>query len=168
MRKGINIFYIFLCFLFVACGQREGQWDRKFDKCKKQIDKKFPSVEIPFPENYDSLCMQETANNISFPRVKPSYAVLHFDKFYKSDIRLTFEQMNDIILILNDTANYRWGELGTPYFDRVITFHDNEGNCIGITYFDFDGQTYSYPFNAKMKWGGMKNDKLFKLVRKIE
>jgi hypothetical protein len=161
MGKGINIFYIFLCFSLVACGQSGEQWHRKFDNCKKQIEKKFPSVEIPFPENYDSLCMQEIAYNISFPRVNPSYAVLHFDKFHKSDIRLTFEQMNDIIVILNDTANYSWGELGTPYFDRVITFHDNGGDCIGITYFDFGGQTYSYPLNAKRKWGLMKTDKLF-------
>jgi hypothetical protein len=151
MRKGIS--YILLCFLFLACGQRGEMWHRKFEKCKKQIDKKFPSVEISFPENYDSLCMQETQNNITFPRIAPSYAVLHFDKYYKSDIRLTLEQMSSIISILNDTANYQWGELGAPYFDRVITFHDNKGDCIGITYFDFGGQTYSYPYNAKRKWG---------------
>ena len=107
MRKVINIFHMLLCFLFVACGQYEDQWQRKFDKCEKQINKKFPSAETPHPEDYDSLCMQETINNISFPRIVPSYAVLHFDKFSKSDIRLTFEQMNDIIVILNDTANYR-------------------------------------------------------------
>ena len=168
MRKGINIFHILFCFLFVACEQRGEQWYRKFDKYEKQIDKKFPSVETPFPEHYDFLCMQETANNISFPRIIPSYAVLHFDKFYKSDIHLTFEQMNDIIVILNDTANYCWGELGTPYFDRVITFHNSEGDCIGITYFDFGGQTYSYPFNSKMKWGLMRTNKLYELIRKIE
>ena len=137
-------------------------------KPKKQINKKFSSVKTPSSENYDFLCMQETASNITFPRISPSYAVLHFDKFYKADIRLTFEQMNDIIVVLNDTANYCWGELGTPYFDRVITFHDNKGYCIGITYFDFGGQTYSYPLNAKMKWGGMKTNKLFELIRKIE
>ena len=168
MRKGLNIFNILLCFSFVACGLNGTQWHRKFDGCEKQIDKRFPSVETSSWEDYDSLCLQETANNISFPRITPSYAVLHFDKFCKSDIRLTFEQMNEIIVILNDTANYCWGELGTPYFDRVITFHDNEGDCIGITYLDFGGQTYSYPLNAKMKWGLMKTDKLFELIRKIE
>ena len=168
MKTGINIFYVLLCFLFVACGQCGEQWYRKFDKCREQIDKKFPSVETPFPDNYDFLCMQETASNITFPKINPSYAVLHFDKFYKFDISLTFEQMNDIIVVLNDTANYRWGEFGTSYFDRVITFHNSKGDCIGITYFDFEGQTYSYPSNAKMKWGGMRTDKLLKLIRKIE
>jgi len=81
-KRRLNIFYIFLCFLFVSCGQTDYHWHRKFEKCEKQIDKKFPSVEISFPENYDSLCVQETLKNITFPRVTPSYAVLHFDKRY--------------------------------------------------------------------------------------
>lgn len=163
-----NIFHILLCFLFVACGQRGEQWDRKFDKYEKQIDKKFSSVETPFPENYDSLCMRETQANITFPRISPSYAVLHFDKFYKSNIRLTLEQMNNIIAILNDTASYRWGELGTPYYDRVITFHDGRGDCIGITKIDFGGETFSIPLNAKMKWGMMKTRELFVLISEIK
>ena len=169
MRFLLSLCMILILGLISGCGNGMHQ---NFEKCEKEIDKRFPSAEVSYPENYDSLCMQETLNNITFPRITPSYAVLHFNKFYKkSAIRLTMEQMNNIISILNDTANYEWGELGTPFFDRIITFHDDKGNCIGITKIDSyrkTYQTYSTPYNAKMKWGAMKTENLYNVIRKIE
>ncbi len=161
----LNIGIILILGLTLGC-QNIGH--RNFDNYKKEISHRYASNETSYPENYDSLCIQESQNNITFPRITPSYAVLHFDKLFKSDIRLTSEQMDNIIVILNDPTSYTWGELGTPYFDRAVTFYDNKGNCIGLTKIDFGGQTYSTPYNAKMKWGAMIKDDLFTLIRKIE
>ena len=115
-------------------------------------------------------CSFETKNNITFPRVKPTYAELHTDKAFKYGKRLTEKQMNKLIRILNDTSTYTWGELGTAYFDRFITFHDKNDNCIGLTKIDFGGQTYSTPYTAKMKWGLIAPDKneFFKTIEEIE
>ena len=173
-RKFINtIMYlrlniIFLILIFGLVSGCENEMRQKIDRYEREINKRFVNAEISFPENYDSLCINEAQKNITFPRIAPSYAVLHFDKFYKPNIRLTLEQMNNIIAILNDTASYEWGECGTPENQRIITFHDNKGDCIGITKIDFVGQTYSIPYNAKMKWGAMKTNDLYELIKKIE
>ena len=166
MYLQLNIIFLILIFGLVS-GCKNGM-RQKIDKYERGINKRFVNAEISFPENYDSLCIKEAQNNITFPRITPSYAVLHFDKFYKPDIRLTLEQMNNIITFLNDTASYEWGEWGTPENHRIITFHDNKGDCIGITKIDFVGQTYSTPYNSKMKWGALKTNDLSELIKKIE
>ena len=91
MRFLLSLCMILILGLISGCGNGNGML-REFENCENEIDKKFPSAEISYPENYDSLCMQETLNNITFPRIPPSYTVLHFDRFYKPDIRLTLEQ----------------------------------------------------------------------------
>ncbi|HLO92459.1 MAG TPA: hypothetical protein VK172_14940, partial [Lentimicrobium sp.] len=46
----------------------------------------------------------------------------------KAPKTLDGKQTETILRILNDTASYVWGEIGTPYFDTYFTFHDKEGN----------------------------------------
>ncbi|MBK6640379.1 MAG: hypothetical protein IPG39_03675 [Bacteroidetes bacterium] len=50
------------------------------------------------------------------------------------------------------------------YFDSYFTFHDKDGNCIGYTDFSFEGQTYSTPSLAKMKWGLLNENARVKLL----
>ncbi|MBJ7427492.1 MAG: hypothetical protein JHD28_00810 [Bacteroidia bacterium] len=104
-------------------------------------------------ESYNEDCAFEFKNNIQFPIDKPIFAKLHFDQFFKPPKTLNKSQTETILKILNYTSSYIWGELGTPYFDRRFTFYDKDRNCIGYTEFSFDGQTYSTPRLAKMKWG---------------
>lgn len=55
--------------------------------------------------------------------------------------------------LLNDSASYDWGELGTPEVHYYFTFHDKADKCIGVTTIDLLGQAYSCPPTARMKWG---------------
>ncbi len=120
---------------------------------RKEIRKRYKYNEVSSIETYEHDCRIEFKNNVKFPIDKPYYAKLHFARFLKPTKNLNKSQTETILKILNDTASYVWGELGTPYFDSHFTFHDKDGNCIGYTAFSFDGQTYSTPSLAKMKWG---------------
>lgn len=137
---------------------------------ENQIVKKFHDNPTAYPETYDSLCKIEYDKKIFFPKTKAEYAILHFDKFLKRNIQLTNKQLEELLVFLNDSSNYCWGELGTPYFDRFITFHNKIGECVGLTKIDFWGQTYSTPHLSLMKWGlvNPKNHKLIKLIKEIE
>ncbi len=128
------------------------------DDCKTEIKKRYKYDKTSSIESYVDDCSLEFKNGIQFPLDKPVAAKLHFDKLTKLPKTLDIKQTETILKILNDTASYVWGEIGTPYFDRYFTFHDKHGNCIGYTDFSFDGQTYSTPSLAKMKWG-MLTDK---------
>ena len=141
-----------------------------YRKFEKEISKKFTNDETAYPETYDSLCNVEYTNNISFPKIQPDYAIMHFDKFLKRNIRLTSKQLNKILVFLNDSSNYCWGELGTPYFDRFITFHNKNRECIGLTKIDFGGQTYSSPHLSLMKWGliNPSSNKMNDIIKEIE
>ena len=129
-----------------------------FDDCKTQIKKRYKYDKTSTIESYVGDCSLEFKKDIQFPIDKPVSAKLHYDKLTKPSKALDTKQTETILRILNDTASYVWGEIGTPHFDRYFTFHDKNGNCIGYTNFSFDGQTYSTPSLAKMKWG-MLTDK---------
>ena len=123
------------------------------DDCKTEIKKRYKYDKTSSIESYIDDCTLEFKNKIRFPLDEPVYAKIHFDKLTKPSKTLDNKQTETILRILNDTASYVWGEIGTPHFDRYFTFHDKSGYCIGYTDFSFDGQTYSTPSLAKMKWG---------------
>ena len=127
------------------------------DDCKIEIKKRYKYDKTSTVENYFADCSLEFNKGIQFPLDKPVSAKIHFDRLTKPAEDLDIKQTETILKILNDTASYVWGEIGTPQFDRHFTFHDKEGNCIGYTDFSFDGQTYSTPSLAKMKWGMLTN-----------
>ena len=128
------------------------------DDCKMEIKKRYKYDKTSSIENYIEDCALEFKNGIQFPIDKPVIAKMHFDKLTKATKTLDSKQTEIILKILNDTASYVWGEIGTTHFDRHFTFYDKAGYCIGYTDFSFDGQTYSTPSLAKMKWG-MLTDK---------
>lgn len=123
------------------------------DDCKTEIKKRCKYEKTPTIESYVDDCTLEFKNGIRFPLNEPVYAKIHFDNLTKPSKTLDRRQTAIILRILNDTASYVWGEIGTPHFDRHFTFHDKTGYCIGYTDFSFEGQTYSTPSLAKMKWG---------------
>ena len=55
--------------------------------------------------------------------------------------------------MLNDSASYEWGEVGTFIHDKIILFYDKSGKIIGMTEMDDGFQTYSVPSTKTMKWG---------------
>ena len=128
------------------------------EECKAEIKKRYKYDKTSTKESYVDDCSLEFKNGIRFPLDKPVSAKLHFDKLTLPAKSLDTRQTEAILNILNDTASYVWGEISTAHFDRHFTFHDKEGNCIGYTDFSFNGQTYSTPSLAIMKWG-MLTDK---------
>lgn len=123
------------------------------DNCKAEIKKRYSYDKTSSMESYKDDCIEEINRSIEFPIDKPAFSRLHFDKFTKPSIALDVKQTDSILGLLNDSASYIWGEIGTPHFDAYITFHDKDGKCIGYTDISFEGQTYSTPSLARMKWG---------------
>lgn len=105
------------------------------------------------PEAYRDDCETEYKKNISFPIDYPDYALLHYNKLFKKNKKLSQKQLDTLLTIINDSSKYVWGELGTPYADRYVTFHLNSGRCIGLFKIDYEGNTWATPNLARMKWG---------------
>jgi hypothetical protein len=127
----------------------------------------FPNTVLP--EAYDSICKFELNNRLDFPRIKPDKAILHSNNYLTPKKELTKVQIETILGILNDSSNYRWGELGTPEIHYFFTFHNLKGQCIGRTTIDLEGMAYSEPSLARMKWGGLKTmSEIEKLISEIE
>lgn len=123
------------------------------EKSKAAVAKRFTYDKVFMKESYATDCAMEFKDGIQCPLERPESAELHFHRLGKMPVSLNRQQTATILQVLNDTSSYVWGELGTPYFDSYFTFHDKDGNCIGYTDFSFEGQTYSTPSLAKMKWG---------------
>jgi hypothetical protein len=104
-------------------------------------------------ENYASEYSAEVTRNMNFPPGQVHKAVSS-KGFFSLDKTLSHSETNTLLHILNDTASYRWGEIGTFIADRHIVFYDSAHNPIGITLLEEEGgsQSYSYPYLKRMKW----------------
>ncbi|MEM6718225.1 MAG: hypothetical protein AAF611_02820 [Bacteroidota bacterium] len=125
---------------------------------KKEISKNTAYfADTPLPPQYDSLCKVEDEKGISFPTKKVQYATLTKNNLWKTAKRLETDELKTLLTLLNDSASYDWGELGTPEINYYFTFYDENGNRVGLTTIDLEGMAYSYPMIAKMKWGQLKD-----------
>ena len=126
-------------------------------------------TEVAMREDYKEKCDFENRNNITFPRVKPDKVFLHSNGLIKHKKRLNQKQIYELLIILNDSTNYVWGEFGTPEFQYYFTFLNAENEIIGVTKVDLIGMAYSKPYIAKMKWGQLgQKEKLHNLIYDIE
>ncbi|UOQ74503.1 hypothetical protein [Hymenobacter cellulosilyticus] len=119
------------------------------------------------PEHYQAAVRQEDRQHKRFPPTPPAYALVHVDRRFTAPQRLGPAQLQQLLRVLNDSASYQWGEIGTPYFDRVITFHSAAGACIGVTELSYDSQTYSTPRLARMKWGELQEQALQQILQTL-
>lgn len=127
------------------------------------------TANTPERSNYDSLCKAEYNKDIWYPVKKPSHATLHSTGFFGGSHDLSQQQMEQLLTILNDSANYNWGEFGTPEVHYYFTFYDNNNNAIGLTTIDEMGMAYSYPSLSRMKWGHLnKMDAVLQLIQEIK
>ncbi|MFA7444785.1 MAG: hypothetical protein WCY89_02480 [Flavobacteriaceae bacterium] len=126
-------------------------------------------TDVSMREDYKEKCDFENKNAITFPRTKPDKVFLHSNGLIKYKRRLDQNHVDELLTILNDSANYVWGEFGTPEFQYYFTFVNAENKIIGITKIDLIGMAYSEPYIAKMKWGQLdKMEKLHNLIYDIE
>ena len=122
------------------------------------------------PDMYKADVRKEEKSHIRFPLRPPAYAVVEYKAPWKLSRTLTFDETEELTALLNDTASYVWGEVGTAEYDVHITFYDSMDKVIGLTNVDYDnvGQTYSYPTVKRMKWGGPTKTALNRLIEIIE
>ena len=117
--------------------------------------KLYKSGDVADKNLYPIQCDAEAKSNLNFPIGEVDKAIV-CRGFFLFDHKVDKENTNRIIKILNDTANYIWGEVGTFLPREKIVFYDKENNPLGITEIDINGSsTYSYPYLKKMKWGSL-------------
>jgi hypothetical protein len=133
---------------------------------KRQINNKFKYRVASEPKTYEFDSQKEFDREINFPLEKPKYVIVKSHELWKFDKKLSQGGMDEIIEILNDSTNYKWGEIGTPYFDKYLVFFNSKNECVGLTELSYEGQTYSTPSVHKMKWG--LNTKIKELISIIE
>jgi hypothetical protein len=131
-------------------------------QCNKDVsvDEKFYNGYFPstvMPEVYDSVAKWEFTHALDFPREKPHRVVLKASGCFSQEKILTMAQSETLLAILNDSANYQWGELGTPEVHYILLCYNPDGDCIGRTNIDLDGMAYSEPYLGRMKWGSLRN-----------
>lgn len=119
------------------------------------------------PKDYDSLCRIEYKQGLVYPSKQPVRTILHAALGRKW--KLNQDETKSLVTMLNDSANYEWGELGTPETHYYFTFHNDEGLCIAYTSVDPEGMMYSYPSLARMKWGAFRDmEKINRIIEAIK
>lgn len=88
-------------------------------------------VETPSLENYDSLCNLE--KDIFFPSRNVKYAKLTKNNFWKQSKTIKGKDLKELLQVLNDSASYEWGELGTPEIHYYISYYNEDNKCVGVT-----------------------------------
>jgi len=151
----------FSCFIVFKWGIHSGCSD-----CEEEIRKQNFTEIISDPENYIADILAQQKHGIKFPLSEPASAKLRYYSFWKGTRTLNDQQLKSVLKILNDSASYEWGEIGTPDFEGCVTFHDKSGACIGFTKLGSDGQTYSTPSTAAMKWGLLQTNELNVILEK--
>lgn len=128
--------------------------------------KSFYKYEGATIENYKTECKEEFENNLSFPDSKIGKAVL-CSGFFSFDKELSESSTRELIEILNDSANYAWGEICCFDSGRKIIFYDIAGKPVGITILEKENEnlTHSFPYLKKMKWGALKSEPHKKLEK---
>lgn len=160
----ILILIVFLAFTILLI--KELYFYPNLNKYTSVIDKNFNYDEYSDPKTFTTDVKNEIDKGVKFPLENPEYVIVKSDKFWKPSRRLSNKKMKELLLILNDSTNYDWGELGTPYFDKYLIFYNSKDECIGLTEVSYDGQTYSHPSLIRMKWG--LNNKINEIMEIIE
>lgn len=127
------------------------------DKIQSNIKGPVQESEVSDVDTYDKLVRNDIKQYGGFLTREAHHCVLIENSF--PYFRHTFDSRSTqrIIAVLNDTASYRWGEVGTPYFDQTIVYYDSSESVIGYSSVSYDGQVYSYPYRALTKWGGLSD-----------
>jgi hypothetical protein len=117
-------------------------------------------------DTYDEYVQLEAKNNMYFPLSTVKYAKL-FSGILSMDKTLEENELKQVLTILNDTTSYRWGEIGTPVFNKHIVYYNKNHQVIGLTKFEEEMfQAYSIPYLGFMKWCRLKPEKV-KIIKKI-
>ncbi|MES2575394.1 MAG: hypothetical protein V4572_10665 [Bacteroidota bacterium] len=132
---------------------------------KEKIQNKFKhkySINItPDKNNYDSLIKIDIEEKRTILLGEAKSAEMHNNSFPFSTHKFELNETERILKIINDSTNFDWGEIGTPYYDKFIIFFDKNKNKIGYVNISLDGQIDVFPNLTHTKWG-LLSDKGFR------
>lgn len=161
MKKPIKILiFLFLSIIFLW-GIYTFFTFPNMEKIQDKLQNKYSVNITPDKSNYDSLVKNDTKNNRTFLKGNAKSSKIFNNSFPFLTHKFEKNQTERIIKILNDSTNYDWGEIGTPYFDKIIVFYDEDENEIGYVDISLDGEIDIFPNIALVKWG-LLSDKGYK------
>jgi hypothetical protein len=112
------------------------------------------------PDKYDLNCECIKINHLTFPMESVVSGKIFKNKskdyvpFEKGDeFEIDSEFISCFRLLVADTSNFAWGELGTTYTDYIIEFYDFKGQLINEANISYDGMLWTLPILRTTKWG---------------
>jgi len=125
----------------------------------KDFKEIYSANDIALKELYEKQCQIELKVQLIFPLGKVSKAVVS-KGYFGFDKMLSLSNTNKLLRIINDSASYEWGEVGTFIWDNEIIFYDLYGNRIGLVMIEEEGgkQIESYPYLKRTKWGSLTDN----------
>ena len=123
--------------------------------------------ETSFRNNYQQLVSIDRTNGSSFMKSNYAHAKMFDNNFPFSSTHLSYQTASRIVSLLNDTTSYRWGEFGTPEYEKTIVFYDKQDEPIGYTLIDANGEVENYPYRSLMKWGMLTSDGFKSLMNEL-
>lgn len=155
----LSIIFIWIIYVFATFPN--------MDRILKKLKSDFSENITPDKANYDVLVKNDIKNNRTILIGKAKSSKMYNNSFPFFNHSFELNETERIIKVLNDSANFDWGEIGTPYYDKIIVFYDQNKNEIGYVNISFDGEIDVFPNVAHTKWG-LLSDKGFKeLVKAI-
>ena len=134
------------------------------ESIKKRNKDNYSENVTPDKSNIEQLIKLDEQNNKTILIGKAESAEMHKNWFPFSTHKFDKNETERILKTLNDSNNYVWGEIGTPYFDEIIVFFDKEQNEIGYVDISLDGQIDVFPNIALTKWGCLSDKGFRELV----
>ena len=143
MLLAISVIIILLAYSFFTFPNKE--------KIKNNLINKYS--ESVTPDKNQSILLNETKTAKIYNNLLP----LFYHKF-------ELNETEKILKIICDSTNYKWGEIGTPFYDKTIILFDKNKNEIGYIDISLDGQIDMFPNLAITKWGLLTNKGFKELV----
>lgn len=149
----LSILIIWSAYIFFTFPNKE--------KIEKSLKDKYSQNVTPDKTNYDSLVKIDKKEKRTILLGEAKSAEMHNNSFPFSTHKFDQIETEKILKIINDSSSFDWGEIGTPYYDKIIVFFDENKNEIGYMDVSLDGQINVFPNLALTKWG-LLSDKGFK------
>ena len=153
MLLAISVIIILLAYSFFTFPNKE--------KIKNNLINKYSESVTPDKKNFDSLVKIELNQNQSILINETKTAKIYNNLLPLFYHKLELNETEKILKIICDSTNYKWGEIGTPFYDKTIILFDKNENEIGYIDISLDGQIDMFPNLAITKWG-LLTDKGFK------
>ena len=160
MKRQSKVFLLIFSFLMIAAFYVLFTRPDK-EKIAERLKEKYSETVTPGSGNYDSLVKIDLQGKQAILFREVIRAQMYSNPFSVFTHKFNLDETRRILKIVTDSTNFRWGEIGTPFFDNTIVLLDKNENRIGYIDVSFDGQINMFPNLAVTKWG-LLADKGFK------